>query len=111
MSCFIRATSWISGSTEVAFETRMKQAALWNQMDLEGRDLFKQGGGQIIPLPDAEASRWIKAVQPVIGDYKKAMVGKGYKEAEVDGWLSYIKERIEYWRKEEKQKKVPSPFS
>jgi len=39
------------------------------------------------------------------------MVGKGFKEAEVDGWLSYIKERIGYWSKEEKQKKIPAPFN
>jgi TRAP-type C4-dicarboxylate transport system substrate-binding protein len=97
--------------TEVAYETRMKQAALWNEMDLEGTDVFKAAGGQIIPLPDAEAARWIKAVQPVIGDYKKAMVGKGFKEAEVDGWLSYIKERIGYWQKEEKQRKIAAPFN
>lgn len=97
--------------TDVAYEARMKQAALWNEMDLEGIDVFKTAGGQMIPLSDAEAARWIKAVQPVFGDYKKAMVGKGYKEAEVDSWLSYIKERIDYWRKEEKAKKVPAPFN
>jgi len=97
--------------TEVAYETRMKQAALWNEMDLEGTDEFKAVGGQIIPLSDAEAAKWIKAVQPVFGDYKKAMAGKGYKEAEVDGWLSYIKERIGYWQKEEKQRKIAAPFN
>ena len=96
--------------TEVAFETKEKQAALWNQMDIEGRDLFKSGGGQVIPLSDAEAAKWIKAVEPVMGGYKKNMVGKGYKEADVDGWVKYIKERIEYWKKEEKQRKIPAPF-
>jgi TRAP-type C4-dicarboxylate transport system substrate-binding protein len=96
--------------TEVAFETKEKQAALWNAMDIEGRDVFKSAGGQIIPLSDAEAAKWIKAVEPVIGDYKKNMAAKGYKEAEIDGWLSYIKERIEYWKKQEKQRKIPAPF-
>jgi TRAP-type C4-dicarboxylate transport system substrate-binding protein len=96
--------------TEVALEARGKQAVIWNEMDIEGRDLFKSGGGQMIPLSDAEAAKWIKAVQPVIADYKKNMVSKGYKEAEVDGWLKYIKERIGYWSKEEKSRKVPAPF-
>jgi TRAP-type C4-dicarboxylate transport system substrate-binding protein len=96
--------------TEVASEAREKQALLWNEMDIEGRDLFKSVGGQIVPLSDAEAARWVKAVQPVIGDYKKAMVGKGFKEAEVDGWLKFIDERIGYWSKMEKQKKIPAPF-
>ena len=95
---------------EVASETREKQALLWNQMDIEGRDLFVSKGGEVIPLSDAEVAKWIKAVEPVIGEYKKSMVPKGYKEAEVDQWLSFIKERIAYWQKAEKEKKVPAPF-
>jgi TRAP-type C4-dicarboxylate transport system substrate-binding protein len=96
--------------TEVASEAREKQAALWDQMDIEGRDLFKSKGGEIIALSDAEAARWIKAVEPVIAEYKKTMVSKGHKEAEVDGWVKYIKERIEYWHKEQKKRGIPSVF-
>jgi len=96
--------------TEVASEAREKQAGLWDQMDIEGRDLFKKGGGEVIPISDAEAAKWIKAVDPVIADYKKSMVSKGYKEAEVDEWLKYIKERIAYWHKEQKSRGLPSPF-
>jgi TRAP-type transport system periplasmic protein len=96
--------------TEVAFETKDKQAALWNEMDLEGRDLFIKGGGQIITLSDAEVKNWIKAVEPVISAFKKDMVSKGYKEAEVVSWITYIKERIEYWKKEEKRRGIVAPF-
>jgi hypothetical protein len=31
-------------------------------------------------------------------------------EADGDTWLSYIKERTEYWRKQEKQRKIAAPF-
>jgi TRAP-type C4-dicarboxylate transport system substrate-binding protein len=96
--------------TQVAFETKEKQAALWNEMDIEGRDVFKAAGGQIIALSDAEAAKWKKAVEPIFGVYKKNMVAKGYKEADADGWVKYVKERIGYWSKEQKQKKVPAPF-
>jgi TRAP-type C4-dicarboxylate transport system substrate-binding protein len=96
--------------TEVASEARDKQAGLWDSMDIEGRDLFISKGGQMIDLSDAEAQRWIKAVEPVIGDYKKNMVSKGYREAEIDGWIKYIKERIAYWHKEQKARKIPSAF-
>jgi TRAP-type transport system periplasmic protein len=95
---------------ELALETRGKQAALWNEMDIEGRELFKSQGGQIINLSDTETAKWIRAVEPVVGTYKKTMAGKGYKEAEVDDWLKYIAGRIEYWKKEEKQRKIPAPF-
>jgi TRAP-type C4-dicarboxylate transport system substrate-binding protein len=96
--------------TEVALAAKEKQAALWDQMDIEGMDLFKTKGGQIISLSDAEAAKWVKAVEPVIGDYKKSMAAKGYKEAEVDDWVKYIKGRIGYWHKEQKKRGIPSAF-
>jgi hypothetical protein len=52
----------------------------------------------------------VKAVEPVIDAYKKDMVSKGYKDSDVDSWLKYIKERITYWTKEEKQKGIAAPF-
>ena len=95
---------------EVASEAKEKQGALWDQMDIEGRELFTSGGGQMIYLSDAEVAKWMKAVEPVIGEYKKSMVSKGYKDADVDDWIKYIKERIDYWRKEQKKRGIPSPF-
>ena len=95
---------------QVASEAMEKQGALWDQMDIEGRDLFTSKGGQMIYLSDAEAARWVKAVEPIIGSYKKNMAGKGFKEADIDGWVKYIKERIGYWHKEQKQRKIPAPF-
>jgi TRAP-type C4-dicarboxylate transport system substrate-binding protein len=96
--------------TEVAFEAKEKQAVLWNQMDIEGLELFKSTGGQVQTLSDAEAAKWVKAVEPIIEAYKKDMAAKGFKEADVDTWLKFIKERIQYWTKQEKEKKIASPF-
>ena len=94
----------------MASEARDKQAGLWDSMDIEGRDLFTSKGGQMIDLSDAEAERWKKAVEPVIESYKKQMASKGHSEAEVDGWIKYIKERIAYWHKEQKMRSIPSAF-
>ncbi len=83
----------------------------WNDIDIEGREFFQKQGGQILPpLSDAENARWVKAAQPVIGDFKKDMVSKGYKAAEVDGWISFIKERIDYWKGQEKAQKIPTAY-
>jgi hypothetical protein len=38
------------------------------------------------------------------------MATKGYKEAEVDNWVKYIKERIGYWQKEQKKRGLHSAF-
>ena len=82
----------------------------WNNIDIEGREYFTKQGGQIIPISDAEAARWVKAAQPVIDDYKKDLISKGYKANEIDSWLSFVKERIEYWKGQEKAKKIPTAY-
>ena len=83
----------------------------WNAIDIEGREFFQKQGGQVLPpLSDAESARWVKAADPVIGDFKKDMVSKGYKAKEIDGWISFIKERIDYWKGQEKAQKIPTAY-
>ena len=82
----------------------------WNAIDIEGREWFLKQGGQVLPLSDAESAKWVKAADPVIGDFKKDMVSKGYKAGEVDSWISFIRERTEYWKGQEKAKKVPTAY-
>jgi TRAP-type C4-dicarboxylate transport system substrate-binding protein len=95
---------------EFSKEFTERWAVEWNNIDIEGREYFTKQGGQIIPISDAEAARWIKAAQPVIDDYKKDLLSKGYKAKEIDGWLSFVRERIEYWKGQEKAKKVPTAY-
>ena len=83
-------------------------AVEWNNIDIEGKDFFVKQGGQIIPLSAAESARWVKASQPVVEDFRKDLVSKGYKIAEIDGWLKYIDERIDYWEAQEKARKIPT---
>jgi TRAP-type transport system periplasmic protein len=97
--------------TEVAMEAKDKQAALWNEMDIEGRDLFVSQGGEIIKLSDSEIKKWTAAVQPVIAQYKKDMVAKGFSESEVDDWMGFIAERINYWKAQETKRGIPNPYS
>ena len=95
---------------EVSMEFKNKHAVAWNEIDHEGAEFFKQHGGQIIQLPEAEAKRWEKAVEPVIAGYKKDVLSKGFKSEEVDSWLSYIQERIDFWDKKAKEAGVKSPY-
>jgi TRAP-type C4-dicarboxylate transport system substrate-binding protein len=82
----------------------------WNKIDIEGKEFLTQQGGQILPLSDAESARWIKAVDVVVADYKKDVISKGAKAADVDTWLAYVKERIEYWKGQEKAQKIPTVY-
>ena len=37
-------------------------------------------------------------------------IAKGYKAGEVDEWLSFVNKRIQYWKGEEKARKIPLVF-
>lgn len=94
--------------TDVSHDFIEEWAAEWNRIDIEGKEFFVKQGGQIVALSDAEMARWQKAVEPVIVDFKKDMVSKGYKAPEVDSWIGYILERVEYWKEQEKARKIPT---
>jgi TRAP-type C4-dicarboxylate transport system substrate-binding protein len=96
--------------TEVSNEYKDKWGVAFNGIDFGGVEFVKKHGGQVINLTPAESKRWVAAVQPVIADYKKDLVGKGYKEQEIDTWISFIKERAEYWKAQEKARKIPSAY-
>jgi TRAP-type transport system periplasmic protein len=87
-----------------------KFALAFNKADLDGLEFLKSQGGSTIPLSDAESARWIKAVQPMLDIYRKDMVAKGYTDKEVDAVEMFVKERIEYWRKAEKERKIVTPY-
>ena len=82
----------------------------WTNIDIEGMEVFKSNGGTVVPIPEADNPKWIKAVQPVIEDYKKDVISKGYKAGDVDEWISFINKRIQYWKGEEKARKIPLVF-
>jgi TRAP-type transport system periplasmic protein len=96
--------------TDVSNEYKDKWGIAFNSIDFGGIQYLKSHGGQVINLSDAETTKWVKAVQPVIADYKKDLVAKGYKEQEVDTWINFVKERTEYWKGQEKARKIPTVY-
>ena len=96
---------------EVSEEYAEKYAEAWNKIDIDGiNHSLSIPGNEVFTLSDAEGKRFKDAVQPVLGNYLNAMVGKGYKKSDVEGWFDYIKSRIEYWTPKEKERGIPSPF-
>jgi TRAP-type C4-dicarboxylate transport system substrate-binding protein len=82
----------------------------WNNIDIGGGEYFKSNGGKIESVPDVDSPKWIKAVQPVIADYKKDLAAKGHKAADIDEWIGFVNKRIQYWKGEEKAKKIPTSY-
>lgn len=90
-------------------EYREQFALVWNQVEIDGKKFGKEKGMTYIELSDEEVSRWKKAVEPVIDDYVKRMMGKGFAESEIRGWISYLRERIDYYTKMQIEYAIPSP--
>ena len=68
-------------------------AVAWNNADFRGQQAAKDKGVEWYELPQDEFQRWLDAMKPVMDSYKKEMVGKGYSEAEIDGWIDFIAQR------------------
>jgi len=94
---------------EVGGIYRERYALMWNQIEFPGLEFGLEQGVEYIELSSDEAARWQKAVEPVIDNYVKEMVGKGYSEAEVRGWVKFLRERIEYWTAKQIEYYIPSP--
>ena len=96
---------------DVSQEYAEKYAQLWNQIDVDGINYsLSIPGNEVFKLSAAEGARMKAAVQPVLTAYVDDMVSKGYKKSDVQGWLDYIKSRIEYWTPKEKDQHISSPF-
>lgn len=89
-------------------EYKDKFAAMWNAAEVRGKQYGTEKGVQFIQLSDQEAARWKNAVAPVIDGYVKEMVGKGFSEQDVRGWIRFLEERITYWTKKQSEAGIKS---
>jgi len=91
---------------EYPFEEKF--AAMWNEIDIDGKKYGMEKGLKFIELPPEEIAKWKKAVEPVIDKYVKSMVAAGYQEKETRELINYARMRIEYWTKKQKESGVKS---
>jgi len=80
------------------------------EADFEGMEYFKQRGGQMITLPEAEITKMREGVEAVVQNYMKDMEAKGFKRSQMEEQLKYINERISHWSGVERERKMRSPY-
>jgi TRAP-type C4-dicarboxylate transport system substrate-binding protein len=95
---------------DVSAEYTEKAALMSNNIDVVGADYAKKMGMQFIDLAPDEAAKWQAAVAPLVDTYVNDMAGKGYSKQEAQGWIDFIKERTDYWLKQQIQKGIKSPL-
>jgi TRAP-type C4-dicarboxylate transport system substrate-binding protein len=91
---------------EYPFEEKF--AKMWNEIDIDGKKLGMEKGVKFIQLSPEERAKWIKAAEPVVAKYTKTMVSEGFSEKEVREWLSFMKERRDYWTKKQAEAGIKS---
>jgi len=95
---------------EVSLQFQDKYGIASNDIDIEGREYLKKNGGQLVTFPDEEAQKWAKAADPIMERHIKDLEGKGYKKADVEGYVKFVQERIPVWTKKERELKIASPY-
>jgi TRAP-type C4-dicarboxylate transport system substrate-binding protein len=91
---------------EYPFEEKL--AAMWNDVDIDGKKLAMEKGITFIELSREEITKWKKAVEPVLDTYVKKMVESGYNVKETRESINYARVRIEHWTKRQKESGVKS---
>jgi TRAP-type C4-dicarboxylate transport system substrate-binding protein len=91
---------------EYPFEEKL--AAMWNDVDIDGKQLGIEKGLKFIELPREEIKKWKDAVEPILDKYVKSMVAAGYTEKETRELINYARMRTEYWTKKQKESGVKS---
>ena len=89
-------------------EYKERYIMMWNANDFIGKRFGEDQGVEFIDLPPEEIAKWKAAVEPVINSYTKKMVGKGHSEAEVKGWIKFLRDRIDYWTRKQIALRIPS---
>jgi len=77
---------------EINKEWALKHGEAWDSSDEEGMAFFKEKGGKVIRLSDAENKRWADAVAPVISDYVKQLDAAG---VDGQGVIDFIRTSLE----------------
>ena len=93
---------------ELSGEYKERFALMWNSIDFEGKEYGREKDVQFIELDATQIQKCKEMTAPVIDAYIEDMVGKGYKKAEVTGWISYLRERIDFWTKKQMEYRIPS---
>lgn len=78
---------------DLSGQYRERMALMWNAIEFPGKNFGKEMGVEYIELSKEEEAKFQAAADKVVEDYIKKMIGNGFAEDEIRGWLKYLKER------------------
>jgi TRAP-type C4-dicarboxylate transport system substrate-binding protein len=80
---------------------------MWEDENTASCNLAESNGVEFITLSAEEQAVWEDTLQAVLDDYVAARVDAGESQREVEGWLDYIAERVDYWTQEQIDAGIP----
>ena len=72
---------------------RERMALMWNAIEFPGKNFGKDAGVEYIELRGEDEVKFQAAADRVVENYVKKMIGTGFAEAEVRGWIKFLKDR------------------
>lgn len=70
---------------------------MWEEENTASCNLGESQGVELITLSAEEQALWEDTLQAVLDNYVASRLDAGESQSEVEGWLDYIAERVDYW--------------
>jgi TRAP-type C4-dicarboxylate transport system substrate-binding protein len=93
--------------TDVSASYVDEAGKMWTNYSKADCVLGASQGVEFITLSAAEKATWQTALVNVIPAWVTTMVGKGYAQSDVEGWIDYIKQRVSSWTQKQIEAGVP----
>jgi TRAP-type C4-dicarboxylate transport system substrate-binding protein len=84
-----------------------KACQMWEDENTASCNLGRSKGVEFITLSAEEQALWEDTLQAVLDNYVAARLDAGESQSEVEGWLDYIAERVDYWTQEQIDAGIP----
>jgi TRAP-type C4-dicarboxylate transport system substrate-binding protein len=93
--------------TDVSARYVDEACTMWTDVNKNSYDLGASQGVEFITLSASEKATWQAALVGVIPAWVDKMVAAGRARSNVEGWIDYIKGRIDYWTEEQIKADIP----
>jgi TRAP-type C4-dicarboxylate transport system substrate-binding protein len=83
--------------TDVSADYAEEVCTMWTDTNKASMDAGVSQGVELITLSAAERTQWQTALAGCIPAWVTTMAGKGYAQSDVQGWITYVQQRLDYW--------------
>lgn len=93
--------------TDVSDDYADEVCQMWIDTNQASLDIGEAAGVELITLSAAERDAWIAATAGCSDAWVTSMEGKGYAAGDVEAWVAYAQERVDYWIQEQIDAGIP----